>query len=69
MVLIKEENIIIEDMKEDDLFDVMKIEKRRFLIHGLLICFILNYSTQFLFLGGKGYIRKINWIHQFLEGS
>ena len=30
MVLIKEENIIIEDMKEDDLFDVMKIEKEAF---------------------------------------
>src|SRR3990170_6962328 len=30
MVLIKEENIIIEDMKEDDLFDVMKIEKDAF---------------------------------------
>ncbi|MEK6538384.1 MAG: GNAT family N-acetyltransferase, partial [Nitrospirota bacterium] len=28
--MIKEENIIIEDMKEDDLFDVMKIEKEAF---------------------------------------
>lgn len=30
MVLIKEDNILIEDMKEDDLFDVMEIEKEAF---------------------------------------
>ena len=30
MTLFKEENIVIEDMKEDDLFDVIEIEKEAF---------------------------------------
>ncbi|MCC6544026.1 MAG: ribosomal protein S18-alanine N-acetyltransferase [Nitrospirae bacterium] len=30
MVLIREDNIVIEDMKEEDLFDVMQIEREAF---------------------------------------
>ena len=30
MLLIRDDNIVIEDMKEDDLFDVMEIEKEAF---------------------------------------